>query len=518
MKTKHLQIFLLIMLMMGSSLAGDKKETKKTPNNSNCIVQNPSFENVTGSLSTTDLNPITNNVPGWKDIYLTPDICPAPDNWGGSQTAFDGSYYAGLSAGGDQTEAIGGTLTAPTIAGTRYTVSARFSQAEIRKPKGVWIEIYLRNSAVTYDNDNPSSWGQRVGGMLINNFKTWQLFSKNIVSIGSYNQVLIKGDLAATPKYYLGYVFIDSVAVSPEPPVECSHCINEPIGPNLVINPNFDDGNIGFTSSTNYNHNTLLNPGQYDVVTNANSKNSKWSSTDHTTGNGMFMVCDGNNSSTNETVIWKEVITIEYGKSYTFGAWVKNIVKPKFAAIYLDPTVILRVNGNAIGAPITLTENDGWVNLKANFDSYGASAIIEIVAQPLNGGGNDVGIDDICFTLLPQVPKKHTLFSVTTTPVNTTDFNVTSVMVTPVFANNCGYFWSVCELDNNYQVISGTEKQNPPEWWTGSSTTFKGYIGTSTLDPNLQPGVFKLNKRYRITLGIWCECYGWNQSSWIYNP
>ena len=219
-----------------------------------CMVQNPSFETVITppDLSTTNLNPITaTNVPGWVALFSSPDICPSQINWGGTQAAFHGTHYAGLSAGGGQTEALGGTLAPQTTANSWYNVHARFSQAEIRTPPGVWIEIYLRDAATTYHNTISATWGQRVGGMLVNDFENWQLFSVDLVTTGVYNQILIRGDMNATPPHYLGYVFIDSVDVCEIEPPPTGCMVQNPSFETVITPPDLSTTNLNPITATN---------------------------------------------------------------------------------------------------------------------------------------------------------------------------------------------------------------------------------------------------------------------------
>lgn len=121
-----------------------------------------------------------------------------------------------------------------------------------------------------------------------------------------------------------------------------------------------------------------------------------------------------------------------------------------------------------------------------------------------------------CFEKV-QVPKQYTLCTITPSNITSTSFNITATQPSITFSNACGYFWQVCELDANNNCIPGTTVINPSQWWTYPSTTFSGYNGTSSLSGS-SPGKFDINKKYRITYGVWCECMDWNQNSWIYNP
>lgn len=114
---------------------------------------------------------------------------------------------------------------------------------------------------------------------------------------------------------------------------------------------------------------------------------------------------------------------------------------------------------------------------------------------------------------------------------NTTDYRITA---TPVMTPP-GFWWEISEVDVvSGSVIPGTTVTNNETWWHApfiTGNTFPGYdyssttaplaTGystsapyatppyTSTSFPVLNPGKFKLGKKYRITRGVWGPCLLW---------
>ncbi|HEX8835264.1 MAG TPA: peroxiredoxin family protein, partial [Abditibacteriaceae bacterium] len=88
------------------------------------------------------------------------------------------------------------------------------------------------------------------------------------------------------------------------------------------------------------------------------------------------------------------------------------------------------------------------------------------------------------------------------------------------FPKEYGYFWQVAEIDADNKPIPATIANNPPAWWTFSTSrganTFNGYVGTSSLGDTRRAGIFQTTKRYRISFAAWSPCEGWRQRSWIF--
>jgi hypothetical protein len=99
----------------------------------------------------------------------------------------------------------------------------------------------------------------------------------------------------------------------------------------LVVNGNFDQGNVGFTSppigtqryiyvpdSINYQR-ELYSPGRYGIGKNANFYHDLYWGRDHTSGNGNFMVVHGYAFAI--PILWQETIPVTPNTNYYFSAW-----------------------------------------------------------------------------------------------------------------------------------------------------------------------------------------------------
>ena len=175
-------------------------------------------------------------------------------------------------------------------------------------------------------------------------------------------------------------------------------------GQDLVNNGHFTNGNTGFTSSYTYisNPNTtpsghaLWNEGTYAIGNNAANWHENFrGSQDHTTGDGNYMIINGNTNP--GAVVWSQDITIQPYTYYVFNTWVTTVCLAPYANLQFS------INGNTIGeiftAPSTYGDNNTWLNFYHLWynNSTARTATISIVNQNTVASGNDFGIDDISF-------------------------------------------------------------------------------------------------------------------------
>ena len=162
---------------------------------------------------------------------------------------------------------------------------------------------------------------------------------------------------------------------------------------NLVTNPDFEQGAVGFTSDYLNDLNTIFNPGVYTIVTSPDIISSNFPECDdHTTGNGNMMLISG--ASTPNQNIWCQSIPVTPFTDYSFSAWVGTIVP------FNLPELQFYINGVPLGSPYT-APNDicTWTQFYETWNS-GPSTVADIciVDQNLANLGNDFALDDIAFS------------------------------------------------------------------------------------------------------------------------
>ena len=118
-------------------------------------------------------------------------------------------------------------------------------------------------------------------------------------------------------------------------------------GGNIILNSGFENGAVDF--STDYVPGTggawglLSNTGQYDISTSPSLSHNNFSfCSDHGPGNGNMMVVNG--SSTPNTEVWCQTVTVTPNTVYLFSAWVTNALNDSNV-----PQLQLFVNGTSIG-------------------------------------------------------------------------------------------------------------------------------------------------------------------------
>lgn len=232
--------------------------------------------------------------------------------------------------------------------------------------------------------------------------------------------------------------------------------ISQTLGTNLIVNGDFSSGNTGFSSDYNsVNPNTVQN--QYWVGNNPASWNSALSScVDHTTGTGQMMMVNG--SSTINTKIWSQVITVTPNTNYAFSTWVQSLNS-------LNPARLkFSINGNYFNVNISATSTTcEWRKFFTTWNSgNNTTAIISLVNNNTTPNGNDFAIDDISFS---QVIMKQDSIKITVTPPPT---------VTVTSLPNI-----LCEADSSQLTASGTANYS----WTPTT----GLSNPNIANPKASP-------------------------------
>lgn len=235
---------------------------------------------------------------------------------------------------------------------------------------------------------------------------------------------------------------------------QCGPC-EFPSG-NLVINGDFEQGDVGF--STDYTYATVVGPwgllsaeGVYVIGSNANNYHTFFQGFDHTNPpNGQFMIVNG--AATPNTNVWCQTIEVLPNTWYSFAAWAQNIdtgPNQNFADLQFT------INGQPLGENVVVS--GGWTPFASEWFS-GDNTIIDIclVNNQTGGGGNDFGIDDISFsTCIP--------YNVVGAPTAGEDVIVCTgetVQLGAPALNGFSYEWQGQGLNGNTQANPSFTAQN----------------------------------------------------------
>ena len=169
-------------------------------------------------------------------------------------------------------------------------------------------------------------------------------------------------------------------------------------GENLIINPNFSEGNLGFSSDYDFVERINIQ-GVYGINESAANLNPIFFTDcpDHTTGSGEMMVVDGSPIA-NENV-WCQTIPVQSDRNYAFVAWLTS-VNPEN-----PPALQFSINGQPIGNIFRAsTRVCEWRQFFETWKTENfTEAEICIVNQNTNPNGNDFALDDFAFYELEEV-------------------------------------------------------------------------------------------------------------------
>ncbi len=149
------------------------------------------------------------------------------------------------------------------------------------------------------------------------------------------------------------------------------------LGDELVVNGDFEQGDVGFTSEYLYGGG---GPGFY------NFSNEYPSHSDA----GYYMYCDA--AEEPGTIVWAEEITVAPNTYYVFSTWVGKLCDDS------SPLIQFSINGTQIGGVLTISSPFTWKQFIALwYSGNSTTATITILDQNTEIMGNDFGLDDISF-------------------------------------------------------------------------------------------------------------------------
>ncbi len=231
-------------------------------------------------------------------------------------------------------------------------------------------------------------------------------------------------------------------------PTPQSDCCSDPGANNLLPNPDFSQGNTGFSSDYGSDCSNAL-PGHYCVSGSPNNVNNNFSAcSDYTTGSGLMLVANGSLQSSKR--VWYKTVPVIPNTNYKFifhYTPLNNNNKPTLGASINN----FNVNTSGFIGGVC----DWWGLCVATWNSGGnTSATLAIRDLTTNASGNDFALDGMWFFPCP-LPCSA---SFSDTPLdNCGKYQFTSTSINP--PANAQYCW---DFDNNPATCESTAAS--PMW------------------------------------------------------
>lgn len=177
----------------------------------------------------------------------------------------------------------------------------------------------------------------------------------------------------------------------------------QPAAAELIVNGNFELGNVGFTSEYRYAPGGLiLQEGTYDVVTDPRLVHPEASSyRDHTTGAGLMMMVNG--SPNPNLLVWSQTVAVTPDTLYDFSLWISSWHQNNPARLEF------LFNDVLIGTFAASSTTGVWQPFASTWDSGGSTSLtISIFDRNTALSGNDFALDDISLVAQP-IPEPGTM-------------------------------------------------------------------------------------------------------------
>lgn len=163
-------------------------------------------------------------------------------------------------------------------------------------------------------------------------------------------------------------------------------------GFDLIINGDFSQGNVGFTSQYNYSPADIGPAQTYAIVHSPGdarpADHNGAEVIDHTNGLGLLMAVNG--AEVPNQIVWSETLTVSANTDYDFSLWLASWFAGSPA------TLDIQFNGVTVGTPTAPSTVLPWEQFTATWNSGGATTLtINIIDTNLADIGSDFAIDDI---------------------------------------------------------------------------------------------------------------------------
>lgn len=193
-------------------------------------------------------------------------------------------------------------------------------------------------------------------------------------------------------KHFLTLCLVAIVALGMRSQTSCT-CNS--LGPELVVNGDFSQGNVGF--QTTYTFSTFAWPDYYGIANSSTNPNpGSWMNCGDHTGGGNYMWADASSSNQNMP-IWQENFAVQPNTNYVFSFWMCNV---NGDSVTCPPGVVqFSINGVALGSMLQAPNpHCVWIQNCVVWNSGSATqANISILNQNAFFSGNDFGFDDFSF-------------------------------------------------------------------------------------------------------------------------
>jgi hypothetical protein len=179
----------------------------------------------------------------------------------------------------------------------------------------------------------------------------------------------------------------------------------------IVLNADFSLGFNGFTSGYGYlaypsapSPGLMYPEGMFTVGVNPAYVHDRWAVLgDHTTGDGLMMIVNGNRAP--EMLVWSTTVEVSPNTTYDFSAWAASIYP-------LSPSnLAFSINGTLLDAPVLLPSSTGdWRRFTADwYSGNSTSAVLSLINRNTEWNGNDFALDDIALTAVEQPDPRETV-------------------------------------------------------------------------------------------------------------
>jgi hypothetical protein len=202
--------------------------------------------------------------------------------------------------------------------------------------------------------------------------------------------------LAMTACGRIGYSLQDSAPPLADADVDRTTAVDAQSA-NLIVNGDFEAGNVSFGSDYVPGGSDLGLEGSYKVLTSPVGEHpSAGDLPDHTSGAGYMLLANG---ALSPLRLWYQQLPIAAGRQYEFRGWMTRWLDGVASVrVAMDGQELIAVDlGNGQHPVGEWQEVVGTWNAPAQ----ATSAVLSISNITVESGGNDFAVDDLAFRALP---------------------------------------------------------------------------------------------------------------------